>query len=282
MKVFYSLYTLTPLKRANRLSSLDKKHGVLLKGVLGNSTTFADYFPHLPLGDRTCDQFLQEFKFQNVEYDKKVFDLLLRDLKFQDLKPKKFFNHQLWTGTESVESKILKYKILNAQDRTFMKCLENGQRLRLDANALFTASEYGEFVKDIPEKYHGQIDYIEDPTAEHDWSKLKLASARDFIQGSPFDYYIYKPNCEFKPKTEAKIIYSTYLGSDLGRWHAYSEMSEEADLNQTHGIVTTGFYQEENHFFRGSFNHGFEIDAPVVKRIYSDLSDVGWKTLCSI
>lgn len=282
MKVFYSPYTLTPLKRANRLSSLDRKHGVYLKGVLGDQTTFADYFPHLPLGDRTCDQFLQEFKFQNVEYDKKVFDLLLRDIKFQNLKPKRFLNHQLWTGSEPIESKILKYKMLHAHDRSFMKCLEAGLRVRLDANALFKRTEYMEFIKDIPEQYQARIDYIEDPLGDHDWSKLKIPSAQDFIPGTPFDYYIYKPNCEFKPETEAKIIYSSYLGSDLGRWHTYSEMSEEADLKLTHGIISQGFYQEENYFYKGTFNHGFEINEPVVKRIYRDLSDVGWKTLCSI
>lgn len=282
MKVFYSPYTLTPLKRANRLSSMDKKHGVFLKGLLGDVITFADYFPHQPLGDRSCDQFLAEFKFQNVEYDKKVFDLLLRDVKFQNLKPKKFKNHQLWTGSESIDAKIIKYKMLHAHDRTFMTCLERGLRVRLDANALFKRSEYNEFIKDIPERYHSQIDYIEDPLADQDWSKLKVPSAMDFIPGTPYEYYIYKPNCEFRPETEAKVIYSSYLGSDLGRWHTYCELSEDADLSLTHGIISQGFFEEEKPFFKGSYSHGFDIEHPVVKRLYQNLSDVGWKTLCSI
>lgn len=261
---------------------MDKKPGVLLKAVLGDTITFADYFPHQPLGDRSCDQFLSEFKFQNDEYDKKVFDLLLRDSKFQNLKPKKFFNHQLWTGSEPLEAKIIKYKLLHPHDRSFMICLERGMRVRLDANALFKRSEYLDFLKEIPEKYHAQIDYMEDPLADKDWSNLKIPSAQDFISGSHFDYYIYKPNCEFRPETEAKIIYSSYLGSDLGRWHTYCELSEDADLSLTHGIIANGFFQEEKSFLTGTYAGGFDIEHSVVKRLYQDVSGAGWKSLCSI
>ncbi len=282
MKVLYSPYTLTPLKRANRLSSLGKKHGVYLKGVLGDTTTFADYFPHEALGDRSCDEFLSTLKFQNDEYDKKVFDLLLKDSKFQNLKPKKFTNHQLWTESQTLEAKTVKYKLQNLHDQAFKVCLEKGLRVRLDANGLFKRSEYEQFVKDIPEKFHAQIDYIEDPLADLDWSKLGLPSAQDFISGDTFDYYIYKPNCEFHPRTEAKVIYSSYLGSDFGRWHAYCELASDGDITLTHGIITQGFFEEEKPLFKGTYKSGFDINQPVAQRLYRDLSDIGWKTLCTI
>lgn len=282
MKVFYSPYTLTPLKRANRMSSLDKKHGVLLKGVLGDKVTFADYFPHAPLGDRSVDQFLSEFKFQNDEYDQKVFDLLLRDYGFQNLKPKAFKNHQLWSGSEKLEGPVVKYKLLHFQDMSFMIPLENGYRLRLDSNALFTRKDYETFIKEIPEKYLPLIDYVEDPMADKDWSNLKIPSAMDFISGSPFDYYIYKPNCEFKPKTDAKIVFSAYLGNNLGNWHAYCELVEGADLSLTHGIIGNDFYQEERNFFKGSFKDGFNVDETTVRKIYQDAANSEWKSLCSI
>jgi hypothetical protein len=124
MKVFYNPYSLTPKKKANRLSSLGRKSGIFLKGVLGKNTTFSDYFPHEELGDRNCEEFLSEFKFQKVTYEQKVFDLLLKDQIFQNLNPKKFYNHQLWSGTESIESKLIKYKLRDLEDRSFMLCLE--------------------------------------------------------------------------------------------------------------------------------------------------------------
>jgi hypothetical protein len=282
MKVFYSPYILKPLKRANRLSSLDPKPGVLLKGVLGDKTTFADYFPHPPLGDRSCDQFLSEFKFQEDEYDQKVFDLLLRDASFQNIKPKKFFNHQLWSGCEHIEAKIIKYKLLHSSDRNFISSLERGISLRLDANALFTRDEFYSFLKDIPEKYIPLIEYIEDPISEKDWSGLKIPTARDFIGGDHFSYYIYKPNCEFYPKTSAKVIFSSYLGGNLGRFHAYCDLVENGDLGLTHGIITEGFFQEEINFMKGNFNVGFIPDNESVRKIYQDASNLNWKLLCTI
>jgi hypothetical protein len=282
MKVYYSPYILTPLKRANRLSGLDPKPGIFLKGVLGNNVTFADYFPHLPLGDRSCDQFLDEFKFQKEEYDQKVFDLLLRDHHFQNLRPKKFYNHQLWSGSEELLAPVIKYKMLGAQDRNFLKCLERGLRLRLDSNALFNRADFERFLKDIPERYLSLIDYIEDPLLQEDWSSLNVPTARDFIEGNPFDYYIYKPNCEFIPKTDAKIIYSSYLGSDLGRWHTYCELVEKGDLTLTQGIISQGFFEEERYFMKGSFTEGFLPQNEIVRRVYQDVAGSNWKQLCSI
>ena len=282
MKVFYSPYKLTPLKRANRLSSMDAKPGVLLKGVLGDKITFADYFPHLPLGDRTCDQFLSEFKYQDVDYDKKVFHLLLKDSEYQKTKPKLFQNHQLWTGSEPIEAKVIKYKMLHLHDRSMTIPLENGLRLRLDGNALFSRAQYLEFMKDIPEKFHAQFDYIEDPLSDKDWSGLKVPSAMDFISGSPFDYYIYKPNCEFAPKTETKIIYSAYLGHTLGNWHTYCELIHHGDLTLTHGIIGRGFYQEEKEFLNGNYQAGFIADTSQVNKVYQDVYQSEWKLLCSI
>jgi hypothetical protein len=282
MKVFYSLYKHTPLKQANRLSSFDPKEGVLIKGVLGNKTMFADYFPHQPLGDRSCDQFLSEFKFQDVEYDKKVFQLLLKDHEYQNVIKKTFTNHQLWSDGERLESNVIKYKLLRTQDKSFMICLEKGLKLRLDANAIFSRNEYEAFLKDIPKKYHESIEYIEDPLYEEEWKDLTLPCARDFIEGSPFSHYIYKPNCEFIPTTDAKIIYSSYLGHDIGRWHTYSELAREGDLTLTHGIVSKGFYQEEHNLFKGSYQDGFTPDEGSLKKLYKDISGRDWKLLCSM
>lgn len=282
MKVLYSPYSLTPLKKANRLSSMDKKGGVYLKAQLGDKVLFADYFPHLPLGDRGCDQFLEEFKFQEDEYDRKVFDLLLRDHQFQKITPKKFFNHQLWSGFEEVSANIVKYKLQHSQDRNFLTLLERGIRVRLDANALFDRKGFFEFFDSIPEKYHSLINYIEDPLISKDWSDLILPTARDFIKGEPFDYQIYKPNKEFKPASDCICIYSSYLGGDLGRWHAHCELIENGNFAYIHGIVSEGYFEEEISFHKGNYKDGFMADMDAANKIYHEVNGMNWKVLCSM
>lgn len=282
MKVSYSLYELTPLKQANRFSSAEKKTGVLLKADLGRKTFFADYFPHVPLGDRPCEQFLQEFKYQDDEYDQKVFELLLKDEKFQKFGSKKIQIHQLWTGENDPSAPVVKYKIKHNEDYAFVKLLEKGIQVRLDGNALFTREEYKKYFSQIDPTLFGKIEYIEDPLHETDWKDLHLPVAKDFIKGTPHQFVIYKPNCEKLPVTEAKVVYSSYLGGNLGTWHAYSELIMNGDLKVIHGMKSEGFYQEEAQFLKGNYQDGFESDKELVIRIYQDVVNREWKQLCSM
>ena len=282
MNVFYSPYTLTSKKKVNRLSPPGKTYGVYLKGVLKNKVFFADYYPHLPLGDRSVESFLDEFKYQEHLYDQKVFDLLLKDHSFQKLGPKIFFNHELWDGTKNPEAQVVKYKLLGLDDVRFLPLLSQGIRLRLDSNGLFSKEEYLYFLDEIPKNFYPLIDYIEDPLKTLDWEGLTLRTARDFIPGTPCDFFIYKPNCEFLPKTSLPVIYSSYLGGDLGKWHAYCELIGQGDLTLTHGIHTEGFYEEETSFFEGSYRDGFKANLSQVQKIYQNCSELPWKLLCSM
>lgn len=282
MKVSYSLYELTPLSKANRFSTSDKKTGVLLKADLGRKTFFADYFPHVPLGDRPCEQFLQEFKYQEDEYDQKVFELLLNDEKFQKFGSKKIQIHELWTGEKETSAPVVKYKIKHNEDYAFVKLLEKGIQVRLDGNALFTREEYKKYFSEIDPALLNRIEYMEDPLYDTDWKDLKIPSAKDFIKGTPHDYVIYKPNCEKHPVTEAKIVFSPYLGGNLGTWHAYSELVTSGDLKVIHGMKSEGFYQEEAQFLKGNYQDGFESDKDLVIKIYQDVVNREWKQLCSI
>lgn len=282
MKIYYSPYILNPLKKANRLSSLDPKDGTYIKGVLNNTILFADYFPHPPLGDFSVDYFLSRFKFQEEEYHRKVFELLLSDKKFQNQKGKIFKNHQLWSGSTEIQSPLVKYKILSHMDRTFLSALQANIRVRLDGNGLFKKHEFLDFCRSIPNEFHHLIEYIEDPLSENDWSNLPVPSAMDYIEGSEFQFYIYKPNAEFKPQTDAQIIYSSYLGADLGRWHAYCELINHGDLSLTHGIHTPYFYQEQEDFFEGDFYTYFQSNEDKVKKMYKKVSETDWKFLCSM
>lgn len=278
MKVLYSHYSLTPLKKANRLSSVEPKTGVLLKGVLGDKVLFADYFPHPLLGDRPLEQFLSEFKFQDHNYDRKVFDFLLKDSDLQRLTPKTFFNHQLWSKGDEVKSKVVKVKIQDEEDFSFLPLLEKKIRVRLDANGLFNKESFQKYLKAIPDI--SSIEYIEDPMKDSEWNGISLPCARDFITGSPYTHIIYKPNCEFYPKEETKIIFSSYLGGNLGRWHSYCELIQKGDLQEVHGIHTEGFYQEEVPLFQGSYETGFIADTQPVKKLYQMVANSNWKQLC--
>lgn len=282
MKVFYSIYELTPLKDANRFSTPEKKTGVLLKATLNSKTFFADYFPHVPLGDRPVEQFLSEFKYQEDEYDQTVFELLLKDEKFQKMESKKIMIHQLWSAGEEIKAPVVKYKIRHHEDYAFVPLLEKGITVRLDGNALFTRDEYKKYFREIDEKLLPKIEYIEDPLHDTNWDGLHLPCAKDFIKGTPHQYLIYKPNCERPPKTEAKVIYSPYLGGNLGTWHAYSELISSGDLNVIHGMKSDGYYREEIQFLTGNFHDGFEALTSQVKKIYQDASSRNWKDLCSI
>lgn len=281
MKVHYSLYSLTPLKVHNRLSTMKPQEGVLLRGVLGNKTTFCDYFPHTTLGDRNVEEFLETFKFQEKNYEKKCFDFLLRDHELYWTKPKAIKNHKLWSVGEDLAPTI-KYKVKGHDDYGFLTALKNKIPTRLDANGLFSRTEFLKFMKGIPEDLIPSIEYIEDPLYESDWKDLPLKTAKDFIEATPYDYVVYKPNAEFKPVTDLPIIFSTYLGHNLGRWHAYCELLREGNLDLVHGIQTSGFYQEEVNLFDGNYHQVFSANLQIVQKMYKDISHLNWKNLCSM
>ena len=282
MDIFFSPYSLTPLKRANRMSSMDIKEGVYLKATHQGGHVFADYFPHLPLGDRSVDQFLTNFKNQSEEYDRKVLHLLLKDSEYQKKESEVFKNHQLWTGSEPIEAEVLKYKLQSPLDAVFLEALKRKLKVRLDGNGMFNRQSFLTFLNTIPLEYHKHIEYIEDPLYENDWANLPIQTAEDYIASNGSDYYIYKPNCEFFPVNKKQVIFSAYLGSDLGNWHTYCELMDMGEMSLTHGIVARGFYKEERGLFRGHYQEGMRPDLSVVKNIYQEMHLRKWKHLCTI
>lgn len=282
MEIFFSHYRYTPLKRLNRTSSMEPKHGVYLKAHLSNRITYADYFPHAAFGDKGVNQFLTEFKFQKNEYERKILHFLNHDQHYQTIPQKHFYNHQLWTGTEDLEASVIKYKLLRPNDDTFIDPLKRGLKIRLDANGLFNRDGLKHFIALIPPEYLPQIDYMEDPLVDKEWNDLGVRTACDLINGSPHDVHIHRPNCRFYPETESKVIFSSYLGGELGRWHTYCELVEKGDFNQIHGIVSRGYYREEKYFLTGSYETGFCPDPMKVKEVYQDLQNLEWKYLCSV
>jgi hypothetical protein len=282
MKVYYRTYQLHPLRKANRLSDTQLKMGVHFKVQYAGGENFADYFPHLSLGDLPTEEFLDKFKFQDREYEQKIFYFLLNEHELRAQTPKTFFNHQLITDSLAPVSPILKYKLQDVDDFNFLKYLEKGFSLRLDANGLFTNDSLATFVSKIPSSLKEKIEYLEDPTKEIKWPETSLRWGRDFINGTPFEVLIHKPNCRFYVQQEKMTIFSSYMGSSLGLWHAYLEVLKLADLKLTHGLLTPQLYQEELELFSGNYQEGFSINEIAVKTLYKDLSSSSWKILCSI
>ncbi|HXH75154.1 MAG TPA: hypothetical protein VNJ08_09335 [Bacteriovoracaceae bacterium] len=278
MHVYYREYNLSPLRPANRGSPKGVKTGVHLKVKKRFTEHFADYFAHENLGDMPVELFLEKFKYQDHEYEKKIFHFLLDEERIRSRKIKPFKNHQSWQGKEAINSPVIKYKLQDYKDFSFMAALEKKVRVRLDANGLFNKDEIQTFIKQIPKDLLSFIDYLEDPMADLDWKDLSLPLARDFIKGDPYDFLIHKPNSRFLGETDKKVIFSSYMGSDLGLWHAYCELLEKGNLKEAHGIITPGLYQEQNFFF----DTGHVPAAESIKILYDELSTPGWKLLCSI
>lgn len=282
MKIFFSPYTLHPLQKANRLSSMDPLPGIILKGEEEGIITYADYLPHQPLGDQSCDEFLQNFVLQNHEHSRKAFYFLKMDRKFQKQKAIKFYNHQLWKSSDPLESPLVKYKLEDAQDTHFLGALFKGIRVRLDANALFDKQGFFEFIKLIPPHLHNLIDYVEDPLYSLDWEGLNFPCAQDILKGTPAQFIVYKPNRGFLPAPTLPIIYSSYMGHELGKWHAYCDLVNFGDLTQYHGIITNGYYEEEKNLFVGEYLDSFSPDLEVVNSIYQEMKQKTWTYLCTI
>ena len=95
--------------------------------------------------------------------------------------------------------------------------------------------------------------------------------------GSGGGYY-YGDNGAVGDATNKTNIFSSYLGSDLGMWHAYLELLKEGDLSLYHGVTTRGFYEEE----RGIFDSNNHPQLDVLKSFYLELENLNWKSLCSI
>lgn len=281
MNVYYSTYKLRPLKKANRLSSLGVKDGVFLKIKMRWTDHFADYFPHQELGDLSVDEFLEKFKFQDQDYEKKIFHFLLDEEKLRSQTLRPFRNHDLWSGQVTI-SPVVKYKIHDEKDYSYLPLLDKGTIVRLDANGLFTSASLKHYFSQLPKKLLPKIDYLEDPMKSKDWEVPQVPYARDFIEGDPYDVLIHKPNSRFLVKSEKRTIFSSYLGSDLGQWHAYCELLVAGNLNEYHGIVTPGLHECQRQLFKGSYHDTFIPSNDVVTAIYQDLHQREWKLLCSI
>lgn len=280
MKISFHKFYLTPLRALNAKASLKTREGVFLKADDGKTLSCWEYFPHPELGDEDVDSFLEDFSSLRFLTQKKAFSRLKDPL---DLKtPRLFLNHELFNKEILPSSKIIKYKLKGIDDLGLLPLLENGYFLRLDANGIFNEASWKFFEQMIPDKYHAQIQYVEDPLESLNWEQVSFPTARDFISGTPYKTKIYKPYREFFPQDIPEVIFSAPMGHILGTYLTYQELLNSGNLNLYHGIITPAIYESIPSIFKGNYQKGFYLNQQIVDSFFKQFSDLDWKYLCTI
>lgn len=273
--IYFSPYTLTPLKELNSKSSLAPKKGLYLKTVGEDGEEgFADYFPHEALGDLPLKSILAG---ERDEYFEKCLWFARNERELSQSAFLPFKNHLLADSSSKNLEGAVKAKVKTLADLDWIKkLLQQNLRLRLDANGAISFEQWQDFLKSLSQGELDKIDYIEDPGIG-DWRVLGVPSAKDFMENDHFDFLVYKPNARFCERPE-KAIFSSYMGSDLGRFHCYLELIHRGNLELVHGIHTPGLYEEQDELFIPK-KEGIFPDRSAVKRMYEELQSREWTCL---
>ena len=264
MKVFYQYYNLHPLDKLNAVDRIGLKQGLYLK-VEKDGVFLGDYFPHVNLGDLSCEDVLLN---TSDDYFQNAISLALKV--DQDIKYKPFKNHSFNTFVKSGLSKI---KLKNLEDLEKVKeAIELGTTVRLDANGSFNIEQLNDFFKSVDKS---KIDYIEDPSHEDNWNDLIVDTASDFITNPHAMYKIIKPNR--KMVEDMNAIYSSYMGSDWGRVLCTNFLNLYGNFDLVHGIKTPNIYEEQ----KDIFNEDNTLNKKLITQIKQEILDGEWHELKS-
>jgi hypothetical protein len=279
MEIFFSRYILRPKRKANHSSNLDPRIGVILRSSKSDYE-MADYFPHENFGDQAVERFLENFPSPDNLHHQSILKQLYTKRTPLPLVP--FLNHQLWIEGSKVESPVIKIKLMNIDDPLSTKVLESNCRMRLDANGIFKDNELLKFLSRLNIQQISRIEYIEDPMKTLNWENIPIPTARDFINGSPFQEMIYKPNRCHYPNLYRDSIFSGYMGGPLGTIQTYKELIQRGNLKLYHGLLTPDLYENEDQLFQGNYIEGFTPMAKACAQYMERIQDQAWNHLCSI
>lgn len=273
----YSLYTLAPLKRLNSQSTDENKQGLYLRLLSDEGAVdgYADYFPHVELGDLSVDEILSG---KRDGYFEKCLWFAKNAKALESAALKGFKNHLLSLPDDGpAAGRVIKMKVNGPEDFEKIKnALKTDASLRLDANACVSLEQWKTFFKGLSDEELDKIEYVEDPGVG-DWRELPVASAKDFMESTYWNFEIYKANARFCDRPE-KAIFSSCMGSDLGRYHCYLELVNRGDLGLVHGIHTPGIYREQLDLFKER-DGLFYLNQEAVEKIFADLKERQWTTL---
>ena len=312
----YCLYELTPLKKLNRFQS-NVRQGVLFK-LEDNGVGYVDYHPWHELGDLPIEVVIDNLKTHSKS---EIANFLIasaykdkqRVIDHIEMLP--FKNHQIFTPDEQANSlddrqrvNIAKVKISNNvsfEVNRIKEILKQVDKIRLDANNGLTLQQLISLWSSLNETEKMQVDYIEDPVAfdMDSWEKIRklgVPLALDrwpnmedvFLEnGNQFvskltrltDFMVFKPNISAFNKVDfgKPIIFSSYMGHDLGRIQCYFELLEHGDLELVHGIHTPNLYCEQLELFE----YKAQLCTPILenfKIVYDKLEQLKWSYLCQL
>lgn len=151
------------------------------------------------------------------------------------------------------------------------------QKLRLDINAQWSASEFKFFADKIPKEFKTRIEFVEDPfhSAQDHWSILSetygMKFARDFEAGDSYAVRILKPAAEDifdiakNEKPEVQFVATSYLDHPLGQMSA---AYAAAKLKQQYGerVLECGLLSQ-NVYEPTEFSEALSVKGPNFKKI---------------
>lgn len=275
MDIDYSLFTLNPRRKLNRFDT-NKREGVYLRI---DKKYYVEYFPWQEFGDSSVHQFLGD-----VRKSKKLPNYLLQLLNLEKCKDRiqhlDFYNHK-FDGVANGTVCKLKYKndlsLLNHEIK------KNEGKVRIDFNNGLSQNAYWKWESELSDSIKKKIEYIEDPFVIE--NKLLLSSSIPFACDRNkwidcvYEFKILKPNIDEYEDCYEKIIFSSYMGGDLGRYHCYLALMKWGNLNFYHGIDTPNIYDEQLPLFVDQKDGRLSLDKFILEEIYNSLREREWISL---
>ncbi len=149
------------------------------------------------------------------------------------------------------------------------------QKLRLDINAQWSASEFKFFADKIPHEYKMRIEFVEDPfhSAQDHWALLSetygMKFARDFETGDAYGVRILKPAAEdifeIARAEKADFVVTSYLDHPLGQMsaaYAAAKLKHQyGDRVLECGLLSQNLYEESE------FSAALPVKGPRFKKV---------------
>lgn len=279
MELSYCDYELTPVKDLNSFSNMKKRNGLLLRD--DRSGSFADYCPWEEFGDlsiSTLKEIIQNEK-EHSTFDH-VKTLLLLDSKRGEVIHSPFKNHTLGILQNEIYG-VFKIKcgtdIEYEAHRLNSLVQKHFLTFRLDFNNLLSEEKFSIFIKLLDKNIVKRIEYIEDPFPySESWGRYDVNLATDRNPAQEHFVSIYKPLADVCLPRGKKIIFSSYMGHDLGIYHSYLMLLKYGDLSLTHGINTPGLFEKQREIF--TTEEGVcTVNPRSINQMYTELEGLEWK-----
>ncbi len=278
MDITFCLDQLVPSKQMNRFHSGLRE--ILYLRV--QNSYYIEYCPWKEFGDPSINEILQFI--QDHRTLPPFLEFLLNLEKEKDtIQCSSFLNHFLATPDSDIaKAPVVKIKTPNSLFQLNQQ-IDHCKSVRLDFNNYENHDELLVWANSLTQTQINKIQYIEDPSGNMAVNRqllslgLMLAADRNDYDNSIYTFDIYKPNIDGIPLNK-NVIFSSYMGGDLGRYHAYLALMKYGDLRTYHGLDTPSLYQNQLQLFNVRDCHA-ELNINALEQVYSQLSEKKWQTL---